>query len=234
MGADGCTWSRRDRSLHLGNGIDLARFTPALAGEERVRKLRAELGIGEDELVVGTVGRMVREKGYHELFHAARIVRARIPNARFLVVGAGRPGQAGRHHAPSGARAAREDVVFTGWREDVAELMAVMDVFVLPSWREGMPRSAIEAAASGLPLVLTDIRGCREVVARRRRGLAGAGARPGRAGRRDPAALEDSALRRRMGAAARRRAEDKFDEDRVARVVVGATRLLLSSSRGER
>ena len=54
--------------------------------------------------------------------------------------------------------------MFTGWREDVAELMSVMDVFALPSWREGMPRSAIEAAASGLPLVLTDIRGCREVV----------------------------------------------------------------------
>ncbi len=55
-------------------------------------------------------------------------------------------------------------MVVTGWREDVPELLSVMDVFVLPSWREGLPRSAIEAAASGLPSVLTDIRGCREVV----------------------------------------------------------------------
>ena len=226
---------RRDRSVHLGNGIDLAAFTPALAGEERVRKLRAELGIGEDELVVGTVGRMVREKGYDELFDAAKIVRSRIANARFLVVGDSDLRQGGRHHAPTRCSSwSRDDFVFTGWREDVADLMALMDVFVLPSWREGLPRSAVEAAASGLPQVLTDIRGCREVVrdgvegflvpVRDPVGLAGAIAR----------LLEDSALRRRMGAAARERAEDLFDEDRVARIVVGATRLLLSSSKGER
>ena len=72
------TWATASTSLA---------FRPTLAGEERVRKLRSELGIGEDELVVGTVGRMVREKGYLELFEAARIVRARMPNVRFLVVG---------------------------------------------------------------------------------------------------------------------------------------------------
>ena len=94
-------------------------------------------------------------------------------------------------------------MLFTGWRDDVAELMSVMDVFALPSWREGMPRSAIEAAASGLPLVLTDIRGCREVV---RDGVEGLLVPV-----RDPEALadaitrllEDSGLRSRMGAAAR-------------------------------
>ena len=162
-------WARRlrivgpSRSRHLGNGVDLERFTPARAGSEEARKLRAELGIGEDELVVGTVGRMVREKGFLELFRAARIVRERVPLARFLVLG---EGDAAKPDAIAAAEveSAREDVLFTGWRDDVAELMAVMDVFALPSWREGMPRSAIEAAASGLPLVLTDIRGCREVV----------------------------------------------------------------------
>ena len=100
--AEDLAWARRlhvarpGRSLHLGNGIDLSRFTPGRAGEERVRKLRAELGIGEDELVVGTVGRMVREKGYAELFEAAREVRARVPNARFVVVGERDPDEAGR------------------------------------------------------------------------------------------------------------------------------------------
>ena len=187
----------------------------------------------EDELVVGTVGRMVREKGYDELFDAAHIVRSRIGNVRFLVVGDSDRDKADAI-TPDAVLTTRDGFVFTGWREDVAELMALMDVFVLPSWREGLPRSAVEAAASGLPQVLTDIRGCREVVrdgvegflvpVRDPVGLSGAIAR----------LLEDSALRRRMGAAARQRAEDLFDEDRVARVVVGATRLLLSSSRGER
>ena len=101
--------------------------------------------------------------GYGELFQAAQLVRARVPNARFLVVGDGdtdKPDSV----AASSMRDAGDDFVFVGWREDVADLMALMDVFVLPSWREGLPRSAVEAAASGLPMVLTDIRGCREVV----------------------------------------------------------------------
>ena len=225
-------WARRlrivgrSRSRHLGNGVDLERFTPARAGSEEARKLRAELGIGEDELVVGTVGRMVREKGFLELFRAARIVRERVPLARFLVLG---EGDADKPDAIAAAEveSAREDVLFTGWRDDVAELMSVMDVFALPSWREGMPRSAIEAAASGLPLVLTDIRGCREVV---RDGVEGLLVPV-----RDPEALadaltrvlEDPALRSRMGAAARRRAETEFDQRRVVATVVGETERLL-------
>ncbi len=98
-----------------------------------------------------------------------------------------------------------------------------MDVFVLPSWREGLPRSAIEAAASGLPLVLTDIRGCREVArdgiegflvpVRDPRSLAGAIIR----------LLDDPELRTRMGAAARARAEERFDERRVTATVVQVT-----------
>ena len=129
--------------------------------------------------------------------------------------------------AAAEVESAREDVLFTGWRDDVAELMSVMDVFALPSWREGMPRSAIEAAASGLPLVLTDIRGCREVV---RDGVEGLLVPV-----RDPEALadamtrvlEDPALRSRMGAAARRRAEAEFDQRRVVATVVGETERLL-------
>ncbi len=227
-------WARRlrvvgrKRSVHLGNGVDLTRFTPALAGEERIRKLRAEMGIGEDELVVGTVGRMVREKGYEELFQVARVVRDRVPNARFLVIGQSDPDKPDAITAAE-IEAVRDAAVFTGWREDIPELMALMDVFVLPSWREGMPRSAIEAAASGLPLVMTDIRGCREVIDDGHEGLL--------VPVRDPAALteailrllHDPAMRARMGAAARVRAEREFDERRVARTVVYGTERLVAA-----
>ena len=131
------------------------------------------------------------------------------------------------------------DVVFAGWREDIPELMALMDVFVLPSWREGLPRSAIEAAASGLPLVLTDIRGCREVVATASRGcwcpcgiLA---AWPGRSS----ACWTTPSSGVRMGAAARARAEERFDERRVTATVVQVTQGSLQAagrlpSRGDR
>ncbi len=163
-----------------------------------MRKLRAELGIGEDELVVGTVGRMVREKGYEELFDAARIVRSRIPNARFLAVGGSDLDKEDAITAEAIERV-RDDVVFTGWREDIADLMALMDVFVLPSWREGLPRSAVEAAASGLPQVLTDIRGCREVVRDGVEGFLVPVRDPVRLADAIVRLLQDPVLRRRMG-----------------------------------
>jgi glycosyltransferase involved in cell wall biosynthesis/ribosomal protein S18 acetylase RimI-like enzyme len=233
--AEDLAWARRlgvtrpGRSIHLGNGIDLSRFTPGLAAEERVRKLRSELGIGEDELVVGTVGRMVREKGYLELFEAARIVRSSRSNVRFLVVG-DRDADKADAVTEEEVLAAGGDFVFAGWREDVADLIALMDVFALPSWREGMPRSAIEAAASGLPLVLTDIRGCREVVRDGVEGLLVPVRDPRRLAEAILRLLDDPSVRRRMGEAARARAESTFDERRVAATVVEATTSLLASA----
>jgi ribosomal protein S18 acetylase RimI-like enzyme len=120
--------------------------------------------------------------------------------------------------------------VFAGWREDVADLMALMDLFVLPSWREGVPRAAIEAAASGLPLVLTDIRGCREVIRHDIEGLLVPVRNPKRLAGAIAWLLDDPSARRRMGAAARRRAEELFDERRVVATVTGATRALLAAA----
>jgi len=227
-------WARRlrlaraGRSELLGNGTDLDRFDPALVGAERVAELRRELGLPGDALVVGMVGRLVAEKGYRELFAAARAVRRADPRVRFLAVGAPDLDKA---DAITGAELdqAGGDVCFAGWRDDVRDLLAAMDVFVLASWREGMPRSAIEAAAMGKPLVLTDIRGCREVARHEREALL---VRP-----RDQEALAaavlrlagDPALRERLAAAARRRAVERFSEAAVADRVVGHYRALLGA-----
>ena len=100
------------------------------------------------DLVVGTIGRLVAEKGYREFFDAARRIRGEDPRVRFLAVGDPDPSKADALRAGE-LRAAGVDVVFTGWRDDVRDLLGLMDVFVLASWREGMPRSAIEAAAMG-------------------------------------------------------------------------------------
>jgi glycosyltransferase involved in cell wall biosynthesis len=113
-------------------------------------------------------------------------------------------------------RAAESNGVrFLGSRDDMAELYAAMDLYVLASRREGYPRSAMEAAAMGLPVIATDIRGCRQVVddrvtgilvpVRDADGLASAIVRLGR----------DAELRRKMGEAARERAAQLFDEQRV-------------------
>ena len=162
--------ARKGRSHLLGNGTDTGFFDPAQVPPERAAALRRELGLPADALVVGAVGRLVAEKGYRELFAAARAVRQADPRVRFLAVGTPDLDKADAISEAELAAAAG-DVLVTGWRDDVRDLLAVMDVFVLASWREGMPRSAIEAAAMGKALVLTDIRGCREVARHDREAL---------------------------------------------------------------
>ncbi len=139
------------RGAVVGNGVDLTRFPGA--GRARVR---AELGVADDVLLVGGVGRMVREKGIEEYVETAQALAGR---ASFVWVG---PEDDAK---PDSLRSADVEgaVRFLGPRDDMADVYAALDVFVLPSWREGFSRSAMEAAATGLPMVLTDIRGCREI-----------------------------------------------------------------------
>ncbi|MGZ8565471.1 MAG: glycosyltransferase [Actinomycetota bacterium] len=225
-------WARRlrvgraGRLHHLGNGTDLSFFDPAEVPARRREALRRELGIPRDALVVGMVGRLVAEKGYLEFFHAAREIRAERDDVVFLAIGPFDPDK-GDALSETERNAASEDVVFAGWREDVRDLLALMDVFVLPSWREGMPRSAIEGAAMGRAMVLTDIRGCREVA---RDGVEAILVPPRDAARLTDAIarlLDDEDLRDRLSAAARARAVRLFDEGAIADHVVALYRSLV-------
>jgi glycosyltransferase involved in cell wall biosynthesis len=210
---------RADRLRLLGNGIDLRRFDPATVPDAEVERLRREIGLAPEHRVVGMVGRVNVEKGYVELFQAAARIAARVPEARFVVIG---PVEAEKSNALDPAALARENGVedrlhYLGSRSDMPALYRLMDVLVLPSHREGWPRSPMEGAAMGVPAVVTDIRGCRQVVV------------PGETGLmvpvRDPDALaaavvellEDPARARRMGEAARVHAQTAFDEDEAVR-----------------
>jgi glycosyltransferase involved in cell wall biosynthesis/ribosomal protein S18 acetylase RimI-like enzyme len=217
--------ARKGRSHLLGNGTDTGHFDPARVPPERVAALRRKLGLPADALVVGAVGRLVVEKGYRELFAAARAVRRADPRVRFLAVGAPDLEKADAITEAELDRAAG-DVLVTGWRDDVRDLLAVMDVFVLASWREGMPRSAIEAAAMGKALVLTDIRGCREVARHGREALLVPPRDPDALARAVARLAADPGLRERLGTAARRRTLERFSEAQVAERVVGHYRRL--------
>ena len=220
---------RRDQGVWLGNGTDLTVYRQPAVPPKRVAELRAQLGIHEGDLVVGTVGRMVAEKGYREFFSAARMVRSAVPRVRFLAVG---EPDASKDDAigPDEMSKASRDVILAGWRTDVRDVLGIMDVFVLASWREGMPRSAIEAAAMGLPLVLTDIRGSREVVQDGVQGLLVPVQAPEALATAIRRLVDDAELRARMGDAARRRAEQVFDERRVVALILRTYRQLLGGS----
>jgi glycosyltransferase involved in cell wall biosynthesis len=204
----------RHRLRLLGNGVDLDRFH---AQPSEVRKeARAELGVTDEEtVVVGAVGRLVWEKGYAELFAAARRLLAQRDDVVVVVAGPFDTDKGDPLTAADLAAAEAAGVRFLGHRNDLERLYAAFDIYVLASHREGFPRSAMEAAASGLPIVASDIRGCREVVAHERTGAL--------VPVRNPVALEaaierladDENARRQFGEAAAARALDEFDQRRV-------------------
>ena len=202
---------RADRSRVVGNGIDLDRFRFDPDGRRRVR---AELGVADDDVVVGAVGRRVAEKGMAEFAAAARALDGR---AAFLWVGP-------EDRAKADAVVDDGTLRSLGDRRDMPAVYSAMDVFVLPSYREGFSRSAMEAAACGRAMVLSDIRGCREIGAHGEhlllvppRDSAALGATIGRL-------VDDRALRQRLGAAAEARAREAFDQRSVAAASIDAYR----------
>lgn len=204
------------RRVHLlGNGIDLDRFDPEAISHETRTTLRQTWGVADDEVLVGVVGRLVREKGIVEILDAAHVLRAEGLPVRFVIVGPADPGKADAIDATGFAQAADDGVVFAGERTDMPECYAAMDLFLTASWREGFPRSAMEAAAMGLPTVATDIRGNRQVIDD---GVTGVLVPV-----RDPAGLTDGVrtlLARRgewqqMARACRERAHQHFDQQLV-------------------
>ncbi len=135
-----------------GSGIDLAHFAPAPRG-------------AHDGVQFLLIGRLLLDKGIAEFVEAARIVRERFPDARFQLLGG--PGGNNPSAVPDDAlrRWADEGLVeLLGVHDDVRSDIAAADCVVLPSYREGLSRSLLEAAAMGRPLIASDVPGCREVI----------------------------------------------------------------------
>lgn len=222
----------RRMRLILQNPDDVALFTQSgLVGPARIRLIR---GSGVDctrfaprvdaasapQLRVLLASRLLWDKGVAEFIEAARMLRAQGGSMRFVLAGAPDPGNPASVPEPQIQAWVEEDLVeWLGHVDDMARLLADVDVVVLPSYREGLPKSLVEGAACGLPLVATDVPGCREVVTDGVDGLL--------VPARDAAALagalrrldHDRALRARLGAAAREKALRRFDE----RVVIAQT-----------
>ena len=205
----------------LGNGIDLNRFDREGVEPSQVAEIRRTLGVGPGEVLCGAVGRLVWEKGYRELFTAASIVRRELPGARFVVIGPVDPAKDdGLTEADLEQAKQDSGVRFLGMRNDMTELYAAMDIYVLASYREGFPRSAMEAAAVGLPIIATDIRGCRQVVAE---GVTGLLVPPRNATALAAAIaslVADPDRRRSMGQAGSKKARREFDQQEVIAITL--------------
>lgn len=212
----------------LGNGIDLRRFDATAAAPARAQ-FRAELGIDDDVVVVGAVGRLVAEKGLRELFEAARHVNDVHAATAFVVVG---PADLDKGDAITQRElddaSASAHIRFLGERTDVERFYAAMDVFVIASWREGFSRSGMEAAAMGVPVVATDVRGCRQVVDDGLTGLLVPVRQPEALAAAISRLVTDPEERARMGRAGVVKARREFDQQRVIDITLAAYDELLA------
>lgn len=145
---------RADQARLLpGSGIDLVRFTAA------------EMPSADAPPVFLMIARLLRDKGVIEFVEAARLIKARQPSARFQLLGAaGSENRTAIDIATVEGWVADGVVEYLGTTSDVRPVIAAATCVVLPSYREGAPRTLIEAAAMGRPLIATDVPGCRAVV----------------------------------------------------------------------
>lgn len=219
----------RNKVMAIGNGVDVARFDPVRVDG---RHVRSALGIPTDAEVIGIVARLVEEKGYREFLSAAATIAARRPNVYFLVIGE----RLASDHASGieqSLNRARNTIgkrlVLAGMREDIPEMLSAMDIFCLPSHREGMPRTIIEAMMMARPVVATNIRGSREEVVDGTTGLLVPTHDPVALGEALLTLLESPERAREMGRLGRERALTLFDERAVIRRQLDQIRVLCRS-----
>lgn len=209
------------------NGVDaLGGFSPSNHGLSARRAVRACHGIPDGAPVLGFVGRIVGDKGMHELATAWRLLRDHYPSMHLLLVG---PFEPNDPPLPDDERLFRSDdrIHLAGPRADVAPYLAAMDLFVMPSHREGFGIVNIEAAAMGLPVVSTRIPGCVDSV---QDGLTGTLVPPRDAGALADAIriyLDDPELRREHGRAGRERVLRDFRPEAIWEALYREYALLL-------
>ena len=150
---------------YLGRDIDTDRFDASRFSKEFILNKKKQLGIDPNKKIIGIVARLVQEKGYLELFQAFRKVLNKFPDTLLLVVGPEEPEKGDAIDSNIVRRySIQNNVIFLGERIDVDEVYSLMDIFVLPTYREGVGASILEASAMEKSVIATNTGGCPEAI----------------------------------------------------------------------
>lgn len=154
--------SEKVKLLAIGgsNGINTDYFVPQ---PELKQTLRLKQGINDEEIVLGFVGRIAREKGFNEWLTAFEEIRKQF-KVKILLIGLFEKTYGGLTSEVEEKIQNDPDILFLGRFDDVRPYYNMMDIFVFPSYREGFPNAVLEACAVGLPVIATDINGCNEII----------------------------------------------------------------------
>lgn len=186
-----------------------------------------ELGLNARAPIVGTVGRLSKQKATEDFIEAAASVRRRFPDVQFLIVGEGE--RRAELERLVHARGVQSAVRFTGYRKDVPRLLAALDVFVLSSLYEGMPFSILEAMAAARPVVATCVDGVPEVVVEGETGLLVPPRAPEKLAEAIALLLAHPERAGEMGRRGRERVRLHFSRERMVETIAHLYRALLAS-----
>jgi len=194
----------------INSGVELEKFRQVDIDPARKR---AEFSVAADDILVGMVGRLEPVKGPQYLIEAAKPVLDAVPRVKFMIVGDGslrsnletRCNQLGISHR----------VVFANWREDVPQILAILDMLVLPSLNEAVGRILLEAGAVGVPAVATYVGGVPEIVHDHETGLLVPPRSPEELAKAIVTLSRDEEKRKAMGRAAARWVDDRFSAQRM-------------------
>lgn len=198
---------RPEQYVVIENGIDLA----ALRAEPRTDR-RSQWGLSAEEVVIGTAGRLVGQKGFCYLIAAVPRVLAAVPQAHFVIVGSGELEERLRQQAQQAGVAHRVHLV--GWQEEICSCYEAFDLFVLPSLWEGCPYTLLEAMGCGRAVVVTRVAGCSDIVREGETGLLVPPAQPEALAEALIALAQDPSRRQEMGERGRQVVERRYSLER--------------------
>ena len=201
-----------DKVIKIYNGIELNEYQPDDSGEFS-RRIRKEYNIGKDVFLVGTVGRMVWLKGFEYLIKCVPEIARTYPDTKILLVGDGPLRE--KLEALSEELRVRDNVIFTGFRSDIKEILSALDLLVIPSLQEGFPMITLEAMAMAKPIIATNIDGITEQITDGVDGILVPPKDPSVLAKAVIRALNDKKLARTMGLLAREKVEQEFSVEKI-------------------
>lgn len=198
---------------------------PILSANKAIHYTKEQLCFKEEDIVVVTVARIIKDKGYHILASAIQEF-VDLPNIKFLIVGDG--AYLAEMKTELSIQKQSGQVRFLGYRSDVASILPACDIFVLPTLHETLSNSLLEASSYNLPLIASNVGGVPEIITNEENGLLVEPSDSGELANAIKTIAADENLRKKMGKAAKERLADKFSEESIVGKIDAIYRKLLN------
>jgi len=221
-------------SIIKGEGIDTTQFSPDLIQFETLKQLRKELNL-DNKIIILMISRLLKHKGVLEYCRVAQVIKSYYKNiVEFLIIGDFDKGNPFCIDKDKFNYFIQNNIIkYLGWRENIRELIALCDIFVLPSYREGLPQTLIEAASMGKAIVTTNVAGCKEVVEHGKNGFLIPRKNSEALAEKIEILIKNKKLREKFGKYSRQKAIKEFDKNIVIEKTISLYKKSIQKKRRE-